>query len=116
MDWPPLGNLLTTLDARLRHQLRDWRVLDNPPQTAQKPQAKNESRTTGWSKEVEARNRWIYKRVMAVTPYKTIIAELRRLIDAGRDWELISSPPGIRKAALEYANRKEVDPPSKRRN
>jgi hypothetical protein len=113
--WPLLDSLLATLDSRLREQLRVWNVLDIQRQTSRKRQAKQEPPRTGWAKDVQARNKWIYDQVMRGTGYKNIIAELRRRSATKGGWQAISSIAGVKKAAVAYAERMKLDVPPKRR-
>lgn len=65
-------------------------------------QSAEESRAPVWDAQTEARNKWLYEECCNVTIYKTIIAELEKRTD----WEQITSPGGIKRAANAYATRK----------
>src|SRR5262249_34933662 len=49
----------------------------------------------------DKRDEWIYKLCCKRTPYKEIIAELAK----HKEWEKVSTIPGIRQRAIEYARR-----------
>jgi hypothetical protein len=57
------------------------------------------------------RDAWIYRQVMRGVPHKEIIAELKRR----PEWEFIKDPPGIRRAAEQYAKVHELAPPPDRK-
>lgn len=71
-----------------------------------------ETDETDSTEAIEARNRWVYEQVMAGVKYDDIIASLR---EKPRNWQRITTVPGIKGRARAYArtNRLPLPPPRK---
>jgi hypothetical protein len=79
----------------------------------EKNRAEPRLRHTERDAKTEARDKWIYSECRKLTPYKSIIAQLRR---KPKTWERIESVPGIKRAAEAYATRHNLElPPARKR-
>lgn len=63
-----------------------------------------------WDAATEARNKWIYDSCVKLTSYTTILYELEAKARLN-GWDLITSIPGLKRAANSYAKRKQLTPP-----
>jgi hypothetical protein len=71
--------------------------------------------STRQKKALEQRNKWIYQQCCNGVPYKSIVAELKKL-GPQKGWPLITSKQGIQAAATRYAEGHGHEKPAPRQN
>lgn len=107
-DWPnwregliaELANVALTLDAMEEGDDRKTTRQPTAPVAADDLEPEQRGGTNYPTPDNRERDKWVYEQVKAGRKHADIIGELE---EQAADWELLSSPSGIREAAKRYA-------------